>query len=203
MADYLPVISLLKPNRGDPRNCSFAPGGIEPGGSGPSSAQTTRRGFLKIGTAILSGFVASVLAVPIIGTIIDHAFRRKPPHWSKAGGIGSLSINQPQRLLFPFETLDAYIRETVTHSVWVIKHSASEVTVFSPVCPHLGCHYDWHPEKKEFICPCHGSIYSIDGKVLGGPAPRSLDILPHKLEGEELFVEWEVFKVGIPNKVRV
>jgi menaquinol-cytochrome c reductase iron-sulfur subunit len=203
MTDFPPVMPLLKPNRRSTRNCSFVPGDANPGGTGTSPVQTTRRGLLKLGTAILSGFVASALAVPIIGTVIDHAFRKRPSHWAKAGGIGSLSVNQPRRLSFPFETRDAYIRETVAHSVWVIKHSASEVTVFSPICPHLGCYYEWHPERKEFICPCHGSIYSIEGKVLGGPAPRSLDTLPHKLEGEELFVQWEVFKVGIREKVEV
>jgi menaquinol-cytochrome c reductase iron-sulfur subunit len=203
MSDFLPVISLVKRHRRGLRNCSIAPGDVDSGGSGLSPGQTTRRGFLKIGTGILSGFVAFVLAVPFIGTIIDHVFRKKPRHWSKAGEIDALVMNQPQRLSFPYESRDAYLRQKVTHSVWVIKHSASEVTVFSPICPHLGCYYEWHPERKEFICPCHGSIYSIDGKVLGGPAPRSLDTLPHRLEGGELFVEWEVFKVGIREKMQV
>jgi menaquinol-cytochrome c reductase iron-sulfur subunit len=55
----------------------------------------------------------------------------------------------------------------------------------------------------EFACPCHGSIYSIAGKVLGGPAPRPLDTLPMKLEKGELFEEWEMFRVGIPRKILV
>ena len=203
MRDDRSINSISKSNLGCPRNCSLAPENVEPGKDGPASMETNRRGFLKLGTTILGAFVAVVLALPIIGTIIDHAFRKRPLHWSKVGSIDSLSINQPESLPFPYMTRDAFIRETVTHSVWVIKHSASEVTVFSPICPHLGCYYDWHPEKNEFICPCHGSIYSIAGKVLGGPAPRPLDTLLYKLEGGQLFVEWEVFKVGIPEKARV
>ena len=51
----------------------------------------------------------------------------------------------------------------------------TEVTAYSPICPHLGCHYyDWNPQSKTFVCPCHGSVYSIHGKILGGPAPRPL-----------------------------
>jgi quinol---cytochrome c reductase iron-sulfur subunit, bacillus type len=203
MTNYLSINSLLKSDQTCLRNCTFAPGNVEPGGSGSFSSQTTRRGFLKLGTAILSAFVAVILAVPIIGTIINHAFRKKPLRWSKVGSIAALSINQPESMPFPYITQDAYIRERVAHNVWVIKHSSSEVTVFSPICPHLGCYYDWRPEKNEFICPCHGSIYSISGNVQGGPAPRPLDTLPYKLEGEELFVEWEVFKVGVPGKIRV
>jgi menaquinol-cytochrome c reductase iron-sulfur subunit len=174
-----------------------------PGGSGVPSTGTTRRAFLKLGTTIFSAFVAIVLAIPIIGTLIGPSFRIKKPHWSEVGDIDSVPIEQPTSLGFPYKTEDAFVRETVTHRIWVIKHSSSEMTVFSPICPHLGCYYDWHPEKNEFICPCHGSIYSITGKVLGGPAPRPLDTLLWKLENGELYVEWERFEVGVPQKIRV
>ena len=203
MINFLSVNSSVSRDQEGPVICPHASDNIDSNGDGIPSAQTTRRGFLKLGTSLLGSFVAFVLAIPLIGTIVNHAFRKKSLHWSKVGSIGALSVNQPESMPFPYRTQDAYIRETVTHSVWVIKHSASEVTVFSPICPHLGCYYEWHPERKEFICPCHGSIYSIDGKVLGGPAPRSLDTLPHKLEGGELFVQWDVFKVGIREKVEV
>ncbi len=188
------------------RTCAFAEGGSVSGGAGgPASLQleTTRRGFLKGVTGLMTALVAAALAVPLIGGIIGPSFRSKKPGWAKVGNISSLPTDQPTNLKFPYKTQDAYIRETVIQDVWVIKHSPSEVTVFSPICPHLGCHYNWHPETKEFACPCHGSIYSVDGKVLGGPAPRPLDTLQWKFENEELYVEWEQFKVGIPQKVRV
>jgi menaquinol-cytochrome c reductase iron-sulfur subunit len=86
------------------------------------------------------------------------------------------------------------------HNIWAVKNSSSDVTVFSPICPHLGCRYKWHADSQHFICPCHGSVFSIDGKVLGGPAPRPLDTLPTKIENGELFVEWELFKEGISQK---
>ena len=164
-------------------------------------SETTRRHFLKLMIGALSALVTMALAVPFVGTIIGPSFRAKKVKWVKVGDIKSLPLDQPANLKFSYKTEDAYLRETVTHSVWVMKHSSSDIMAFSPVCPHLGCHYDWHPEQKEFICPCHGSVFSIDGKVLGGPAPRSLDTLPTKSEGGELFVEWETFKVGIPRKI--
>jgi hypothetical protein len=41
------------------------------------------------------------------------------------------------------------------------------------------------------------------GEVVGGPAPRPLDTLSTRIEGDEIFVEWERFKVGISEKVAV
>jgi len=180
-------------------------GGVSDGPGGVSAPQpeTTRREFLKRITGLMSALVAVAVGIPLIGAIVGPSFRSKKPRWAKVGDLRSVPMGQPVNMKFPFETEDAYLRETVIQNVWVIKHSPSEITAFSPICPHLGCHYNWHPETGEFACPCHGSIYSITGKVIGGPAPRPLDTLPTKLEGETLFVEWERFKVGIPEKVPV
>ena len=163
---------------------------------------TSRRGFLKFLTNLMIGLVAAAAAVPLVGAIIGPSFRLRKSRWADVGDIRSMPVGQPTSMKFPYKTEDAYVRETVTHDVWVIKHSSSELTVFSPICPHLGCHYNWHPDEKEFICPCHGSVYSVTGKVLGGPAPRGLDTLSWKLEKDQLWVEWETFKVGIPQKIR-
>ena len=163
----------------------------------------TRREFLKRITGLMSVLVAATLAVPLLGSIIGPSFRMKKPRWANVGDISSLTIGQPTNMKFAFKTEDAYLRETVIYDIWVIKHSPSEVTVFSPICTHLGCRYIWHPATNEFACPCHGSIYSNTGKVLGGPAPRPLDTLPWKLEKEVLSVQWEQFKVGITQKTRV
>ena len=163
----------------------------------------TRRGFLKWITGLMSALIAAVLTVPLIGGIVGPSFRMKKPRWASVGDISSLPMGQPTNMKFPFRTEDAYLRETVIHEVWLVKHSPSQVTVFSPICPHLGCHYSWYLETREFACPCHGSIYSITGEVLGGPAPRPLDTLPWKLEKEVLSVQWEQFTVGTPQKTRV
>jgi len=189
-------------NRNQPS--AVAQGVPRSGGGGPVvQPETPRRRFLKLMTNLMVALVAAVFAIPLLGGIIGPSFRLRKSDWTKIGDISSLPDEQPTDMKFPYKTEDAYIRETVIHDVWVIKHSPSEVTVFSPICPHLGCHYAWYPETKEFACPCHGSIYSSTGKVLGGPAPRPLDTLPWKLEKEVLFVQWETFKAGIPQKVKV
>uniref|UniRef100_A0A6T9AF87 plastoquinol--plastocyanin reductase n=1 Tax=Pyrodinium bahamense TaxID=73915 RepID=A0A6T9AF87_9DINO len=42
------------------------------------------------------------------------------------------------------------------------------------VCTHLGCVVPWVRASNKFICPCHGSQYDENGKVVRGPAPLSL-----------------------------
>jgi len=44
----------------------------------------------------------------------------------------------------------------------------------SAVCTHLGCVVPWVRAANKFCCPCHGSQYDEDGKVVRGPAPLSL-----------------------------
>ncbi|MGF1493642.1 MAG: cytochrome b6-f complex iron-sulfur subunit [Microcoleaceae cyanobacterium] len=42
------------------------------------------------------------------------------------------------------------------------------------VCTHLGCVVPWNEAEDKFMCPCHGSQYNAQGKVVRGPAPLSL-----------------------------
>jgi cytochrome b6-f complex iron-sulfur subunit len=46
----------------------------------------------------------------------------------------------------------------------------------SPVCTHRGCTVKWQAENARFQCPCHGSQYDAQGKVIHGPAKRSLPL---------------------------
>jgi len=49
------------------------------------------------------------------------------------------------------------------------------------VCTHLGCVVPWNKAENKFMCPCHGSQYNKEGKVIRGPAPLSL-ALAHREE---------------------
>ncbi len=162
----------------------------------------SRRGFLKISVGALAFLNAAILGVPFLASVISPA-RPKKMDWSVVGDVSSLGLNVPQKMNFPTQSEEAYIRRSAVRSVWVIKDASDGITVFSPVCTHLGCYYTWNGETGQFECPCHASVFSVAGKVLGGPAPRSLDRLPFKIENGMLSVRWEEFKPGTTEKVVV
>jgi len=163
---------------------------------------TERRSFLKWLIGALTAMIGLITGIPFLRVLINSAPLQKLSY-VEVGDISSLSIGQPQDMNFQVRVTDAYLQQEVTRSVWVIKHSSTEMMVFSPICTHLGCHYKWNPQTRHFECPCHASVFAVDGKVIGGPAPRSLDTLPHKIENGRLYVEWKRFKVGVSDKVRV
>jgi Rieske Fe-S protein len=101
---------------------------------------------------------------------------------------------------------DMEFHDPTGRSVWTNKHNFPYIA-YSGKCPHLGCGYKWRSHKKlgqVFLCPCHLSIYDAGGKVLDGPAPRPLDVLPIRVaaNGAIEIVDME-FKAGTKAQVRI
>ena len=161
----------------------------------------TRRRFFARAAAILSVPLAVTFGWPLIASILGPMYKKTKAVFSKVKGFRKAPIEKPVELPLPYVKTDAFMRQDVVENVWVLKKSDEKATVYSPICPHLGCRYNWNEKLNKFICPCHGSIFSKPGKVLAGPAPRPLDQLPHKIEKDgTLEVKWERFEPGIPNQ---
>jgi Rieske Fe-S protein len=91
--------------------------------------------------------------------------------------------------------------------IWTNKANVPYVA-FSGKCPHLGCGYKWRRTKNfpegVFLCPCHLSLYDETGKVIDGPAPRALDVLPTEITsaGEIKIIDVE-YKAGVKKQIRL
>lgn len=59
--------------------------------------------------------------------------------------------------------------------VGVYKDEQGQLHQVSAVCSHLGCIVSWNNAEKSWDCPCHGARFDYEGRVLCGPATKSLE----------------------------
>ncbi|MDJ0775906.1 MAG: cytochrome b6-f complex iron-sulfur subunit [Mastigocoleus sp. MO_167.B18] len=71
---------------------------------------------------------------------------------------------------------------------YIVVESKEAITDYgiNAICTHLGCVVPWNVAENKFKCPCHGSQYDATGKVVRGPAPRSLALAHAKVEDESI-----------------
>ena len=161
-----------------------------------------RRGFLAVLVGVLSTAAALVLGPPFLRALFVSESGGQAP-WSRVGPVDGLPTGLPVEMKFETLETDAYLRTATLRSVWVVRDASGRIDVFSPVCPHLGCHFLWNPSTGRFECPCHASVFALDGRVLGGPAPRPLDALAYRTDGGILSVQWTLFRAGTLEKTPV
>ncbi len=46
----------------------------------------------------------------------------------------------------------------------------------TPRCPHMGCALEWNPDELSWDCPCHGSRFDSNGKLMDNPAQVDLEV---------------------------
>jgi cytochrome b6-f complex iron-sulfur subunit len=68
-----------------------------------------------------------------------------------------------------------------------IYHKEKKYTALSMECTHQGC--ELQPNKVLLVCPCHGSEFSNQGKVLSPPAETDLKQFKVFSNDEFIFVE--------------
>ncbi len=105
-----------------------------------------------------------------------------------------------------YQGKDMEFRDATGKALWTNKKDVPFLA-FSGKCPHLGCGYKWRKHKvlgPVFLCPCHVSIYDASGRVIEGPAPRPLDLLPIQVSasGEVQIIDME-FKAGTKSQTRI
>ncbi|RMH05825.1 MAG: ubiquinol-cytochrome c reductase iron-sulfur subunit [Nitrospirae bacterium] len=162
-----------------------------------------RRTFLAWVSGSIAAMIGLTVGIPLIGYTILPALKRRKPEWTEIGTVDDLQPEAPKEMTCMYSVADGWQKTTVRKTVWAVKRRTGEITVYSPLCTHLGCGYRWEPERHQFHCPCHNSIFAIDGSVLAGPAPRPLDTLPVKVERGRIWVIYKEFKAGTSVKIEL
>ncbi len=58
--------------------------------------------------------------------------------------------------------------------VLVIRMQDGSFRGFVALCTHLNCIVAYSAKNEQIDCPCHGGVYSLEGKNISGPPPRPL-----------------------------
>ena len=85
-------------------------------------------------------------------------------------------VLHPQRK--PFDELgpgDAAVERVGLGQVAAYRDEAGVLHAVAAECTHLGCVVRWNGAERSWDCPCHGSRFDHEGKVLHGPATRDLE----------------------------
>lgn len=83
-------------------------------------------------------------------------------HYMKATTQAFLKKNNP-----------SYVRiNGVLHAIY--EDEEHKIHKICLLCPHMKCHLVFNSYDKTWDCPCHGSRFSLDGKLIKGPATKSL-----------------------------
>jgi Rieske Fe-S protein len=150
------------------------------------SYHISRRDFIKLVTFGAGGVIVAGIGIPAIDYLIAPALRSsKADTWVPLGKVESFDVGKPALATFVRSQVNGWEKTATSYGVFVLKKSDTEFFVLSNKCTHLGCHVNWNADKKEYICPCHDAQFDINGKVLGGPPPRPLDVY----SGDQLKVE--------------
>lgn len=195
--------------------------------------EISRRKFMANATITIGGLIGLALAIPIVGSLIPDVggggaawTPLDEAGWKQLQSATDKAV----KIDFNLSTRDAYLpTQSIPESVWGIKVNdlskfkqartdlytpsgkdelpyqivTMGFVLFSPICPHLGCRYNYDSDANKFACPCHGSQFDNLGTHIAGPAARGLDPLPLREQSGAAQVEWIRYKPTIPDRIVV
>jgi len=193
--------------------------------------ELSRREWMGRATVTLGGVIGLTLAIPTLAALAPDVDPGEPA-WTRMdeGAWRQLQATEtPVQIDIQMHSKDAYLTAGAPQSVWGVKvkdpakfmrdrsdlftatgkdtlpYPALSIgfALFSPICPHLGCYYDWKPMFKRFVCPCHGSQFNRNGAHLAGPATRGLDPLPLREQDGIAQCQWIRYSPTVPSRIVV
>jgi menaquinol-cytochrome c reductase iron-sulfur subunit len=150
--------------------------------------ETSRRGFYFVAIQGLGALIGAALAIPAAVYLFFKPAKQKEAQWIEAAKLSQLQVKKPEEVVFRRKRVDGWRTVNEKTTAWVVKMDDGSVVAFAPQCTHLACAYHWEAQQGNFLCPCHASVFSVDGKVISGPAPRPLDRYASRVESGKLLI---------------
>jgi cytochrome b6-f complex iron-sulfur subunit len=124
---------------------------------------SSRRRFLQTG-AVATGAVVLCKALPVAA------------QEATVAGAQDLVLKLDEHTAL--ETVGGFeVIPTADDKVIVVRTGEDTFSACSAICTHRQCTVTYNPTDKVLACPCHGSRFALDGKVLKGPA--KMDLKPY------------------------
>jgi menaquinol-cytochrome c reductase iron-sulfur subunit len=183
--------------------------------STPSVPQSEeRRDFLTRAASIfIGGAIVTVPAAAGVAVFVSPLFRKAEGGITvKLTALENLPENgKPQQFSIAAEKVDAWTRyqKKGVGIVWLRRKSGREVEAFNASCPHAGCAVKFDGAVEKYNCPCHQSLFELDGSISTAsgkksPAARGMDALEVDVRDDgAVWVNFVNFKAGIADKVAV
>lgn len=134
----------------------------------------TRKEFLRASGIMLAGApLAAALhscapSAPVLRTVAE-------------GRRVRIAASSMPDLSSPYSFVKVYVGQE-SHPYVLFRGNGGTLRAVSTTCTHNGC--EVKKTRTAFECPCHGSEYDLNGKVVSGPAPDSLDVYDVRVEGD-------------------
>jgi menaquinol-cytochrome c reductase iron-sulfur subunit len=148
----------------------------------------TRRRFMTVSSQAMGGIAAASFLLPALGFAIGPVFKQPPHFWED---IGSPEDFTNDNYIPVVVTVAQGIGEAGKTTAYVRRFNAlidtdpydrnTPYIAISTRCAHLGCPVRWVDAAERFICPCHGGVYDLLGRRVGGPPVRPLDRFPTRV----------------------
>src|SRR5688572_28599032 len=120
-------------------------------------------------------FLGASAALATAATLLPHATFAKEALTADLGKITDLDSGEPVLVTEQFrDGSGKKVKEEKVYVLAVKSGGGIEWVVLSAICTHLKCKIKFNGEKDRFVCPCHGSEFTLDGTVLNKPAKKPL-----------------------------
>lgn len=70
---------------------------------------------------------------------------------------------------------EAQVVEIQGERIGAFKDDNGKLYFVDTTCTHMGCELNWNSAERSWDCPCHGSRFTYDGKIIQGPAVEPLN----------------------------
>jgi len=128
----------------------------------------------------ITGGAAIVAVSPVVMTSCE---KENPEPDNRDDDIGGIDLDDPNFVGLKSDGGFAYKGPYI-----VINTGDENFIALSSSCTHNACRVNYSISSNNLPCPCHGSVFAIDGVVLQGPASSPLKTYKVEREGNILTI---------------